>query len=100
MTTTDKRLTRTDVARICREARDKGERPDLYGANLCDANLRGANLCDADLRGANLRGADLRGADLRGADLSGATLCNCNLDGALVSYRKKTVRVRFEEVKP
>ena len=33
------------------------------------ADLRGANLQDADLRVANLRGADLRDADLRVASL-------------------------------
>ena len=45
---------------------------DLWGANLRDANLRGANLWGANLRDANLRDADLRGANLRDADLWGA----------------------------
>ena len=73
-------------------AEDGGERADLRGANLCDADLcdadlRGANLCDADLRGANLRGANLRDAnlrdaDLRDADLRGANLCDADLRGA------------------
>ena len=36
-----------------------GERADLYGANLREADLR-----EADLYGANLREADLREADL------------------------------------
>ena len=79
------------------KCQDGGERANLRGANLCDAdlrgaNLRGANLCDADLRGADLRGADLRGAnlcgaslcsaDLYGADLRGADLCGASLRGA------------------
>jgi hypothetical protein len=69
-----------------------GKRADLYGADLCDADLRGAylygaNLCDANLRGADLYGADLRGADLCGADLRdaylyGADLCGANLSQA------------------
>ena len=69
-----------------------GERADLRGANLTDANLRGAdlgganltdaNLGGANLRGANLRGADLGGANLRGADLEGANLTGANLRGA------------------
>ncbi|EAR0767690.1 pentapeptide repeat-containing protein [Salmonella enterica] len=55
---------------------------DLFGANLCGADLRGADLRDADLFGANLCGADLRGADLRDADLFGADLLGANLRGA------------------
>jgi hypothetical protein len=55
---------------------------DLYGAYLRDANLYGADLRGANLRGANLRGADLYGADLYGADLYGADLYGANLSGA------------------
>ncbi|EMO8006544.1 pentapeptide repeat-containing protein [Salmonella enterica] len=67
--------------------RESGSRANLYGANLCDTNLRGANLyganlCDADLRGANLYGANLCDTSLRGADLYGANLCDTNLRGA------------------
>ena len=47
---------------------------DLWDADLWGANLRGANLWDADLRGANLRGANLRDADLWDADLRDADL--------------------------
>ncbi|BEU87427.1 hypothetical protein TAMA11512_21690 [Selenomonas sp. TAMA-11512] len=61
-----------------------GQRADLRGADLrdadlCDADLRGADLRDADLCDADLRGADLRDADLRDADLCGANLCGANL---------------------
>ena len=69
-----------------------GVRADLYGANLygadlCEANLYGADLYGANLRGANLceanlYGADLYGANLRGANLCGANLCEANLYGA------------------
>ncbi|WP_080067754.1 pentapeptide repeat-containing protein [Salmonella enterica] len=52
---------------------------DLFGANLCDADLRGADLRDADLFGANLCGANLCGADLRGADLRDADLFGADL---------------------
>ncbi|EDT1677147.1 pentapeptide repeat-containing protein [Salmonella enterica subsp. enterica serovar Javiana] len=55
---------------------------DLYGANLCDTNLRDTNLRGADLRDTNLRGANLCGADLYGANLCGADLCDTNLRGA------------------
>ena len=63
---------------------DKGERADLFDAdlrcaNLCGANLRCANLCGADLRCANLFDADLRGANLCGADLCGAKLRDADL---------------------
>ena len=70
-------MTRAEVVRIVREARERGER-----ANLRRANLRGANLSWADLRGANLRGANLRGANLSWADLSWANLSWADLRGA------------------
>ena len=64
-----------------------GERADLHGAdlrnaNLCSADLRNANLCSADLRNANLCSANLCDADLRGADLCDADLCGANLRSA------------------
>ena len=79
-----------------------GERANLSGADLREADFGGANLSRSDLsetrfnranlsganlRGCNLRGADLRLADLRGADLSmtdlsGAILCSANLSEA------------------
>ncbi|MBZ6860969.1 pentapeptide repeat-containing protein [Klebsiella michiganensis] len=55
---------------------------NLRGANLRGADLSDANLSYANLRGANLRGANLRGANLRGADLSDANLSYANLRGA------------------
>ena len=80
-------MTRADVLAVVAAARAKGERPNLYGADLSGANLygadlSGANLYGADLCRANLRGADLRGADLYGADLYGADLYGANLSGA------------------
>ena len=100
-------LSRSDVERIVREAREAGARPDLagadlrgadlreadlyradlreaslYRADLAGADLRGADLYRADLREADLREADLRGADLHGADLRGADLHGANLHGA------------------
>lgn len=64
-----------------------GERADLSGAdlreaNLCRANLRGADLTGAILRGANLRDAYLGGANLLCADLHGAVLYDADLRGA------------------
>jgi uncharacterized protein YjbI with pentapeptide repeats len=88
-------MTRDEALRIVREARGRGERPNLRGANLSEANLiwanlnganlRGANLIWADLRGANLCGANLRGANLIWADLRGANLCGADLRGANLS---------------
>jgi uncharacterized protein YjbI with pentapeptide repeats len=77
-------MTRDEVLRIVREAQGRGERPNLRGANLSEANLhganlRGANLSEANLHGANLSGANLRWANLHGANLSGANLRWANL---------------------
>ncbi len=60
----------------------QGERADLRGANLTDANLECAILTDANLSGARLWGTNLIGADLRGAYLTGANLTDANLSGA------------------
>ena len=60
----------------------RGERADLRGADLCQANLHEANLSGADLYQADLRGADLCQANLSGADLSGADLYQADLRGA------------------
>ena len=80
-------MTRDEVLRVVREARDQGCRANLYGANLYradlrEANLRWADLREADLREANLRWADLREANLSGANLYGADLCEADLSGA------------------
>ena len=58
-------MTRDEVLRIIKEAREKGDRPNLYGANLYGADLHGA-----DLRGANLSDANLYWADLSMTDLT------------------------------
>ena len=60
----------------------QGERADLRGAILTDANLICADLYCADLTGADLTGADLRSADLTGANLRSANLTGANLIGA------------------
>ena len=93
-----KKITKEELERFLRKHKlwldnsTEGEKANLYGADLRDANLRGAdlrgaNLCHADLRGADLRDANLchanlRGADLCGADLRGANLCHADLRGA------------------
>ena len=79
-----------------------GERLDLYGADLSEANLFGtalyyidlsradlcrtdlsrADLVSANLSYANLLSANLSGANLSGANLSGARLLNASLPGA------------------
>ncbi|MDU5809264.1 MAG: pentapeptide repeat-containing protein [Finegoldia magna] len=87
-------MNRDDVLEIIREARYRGETPnlrkaDLRGANLRKAdlygsNLRGADLHEADLRGANLHLANLRGANLYGVDLRGANLYGRLWDGLCI----------------
>ena len=92
------RLTRDDVARIVSDARERGKRPNLAGADFTGAdlrfvdltrvNLRGAHLQNADLRNTNLCSANLRGAHLRDANLTGAHLRDANLRGAELRYAK------------
>ena len=60
----------------------QGERANLKGAFLYDANLKDANLKDANLPTVNFSGADLTGAYLKGAILYGANLQGANLTGA------------------
>ena len=64
---------------------EEGERADLRGTDLSDADLRRANLSGADLRGADLKWADLTGANLSGADLRGADLKWADLKEAYLS---------------
>ena len=73
------RMSRDDVLRDVREARERGERPDLSYENLRGLNLRAADLIGADLRYANLDCATLGRANLRGANLYGANLVRANL---------------------
>jgi uncharacterized protein YjbI with pentapeptide repeats len=80
-----------DAEQTIKNARERGEKPnlsyaDLCGADLRDADLSGANLSYADLGGANLSYADLCGANLCGADLRDADLSGANLRGANLSY--------------
>ena len=63
-----------------------GQKANLCGANLLEADLRGANLQWANLREADLRGVDLREADLRGVDLRGADLYGADLRGANLQW--------------
>ena len=69
----------------CLKSQECGERANLHGADLYDADLSDANLCGADLSEAILYGANLRGANLHGADLCGADLRHANLCGADLS---------------
>jgi hypothetical protein len=63
-----------------------GEKKDLEGVNLTNANLEGADLEGANLRNANLENANLEGANLRNANLIDTNLRNANLEGAKYSY--------------
>jgi hypothetical protein len=76
-----KKLTREQVEQIVREARERGERPDLSKADLSWADLSWANLTEANLTEANLSGTDLSYADLSEADLTEAILTQTNLNG-------------------
>ena len=56
-----------------------GERANLRGADLFEADLYWADLREADLRWADLYGANLCRANLRGVNLYGANLRGANL---------------------
>jgi uncharacterized protein YjbI with pentapeptide repeats len=62
-----------------------GVRPNLFGADLREADLGGANLIRADLKCANLSRVNLRAAHLSQADLREATLSKANLTSARIS---------------
>lgn len=83
-------MTREDVVLVVKEARERGESPDLRGADLRGASLRGVNLRGVNLRGANLPCADLRDADLSYAKLFGADLGCAILSGANLRYANLT----------
>lgn len=77
-------MTREEVIRVVEDARERGDRPDLIGANLCGVDLRGIDLSRTDMYRANLYGADLSDTDLSWAnlynsDLSGTKMCGTNL---------------------
>ncbi len=88
------KLTREDAKRIIKEARDKGETPNLSGADLrggyfteedliymrhleesTKLGLSGMDFSKVDLSKANLNRANLNDANLSQADLSEADLC-------------------------
>lgn len=55
------------------DGKDGGERADLHGEVLCDADLRHTDLRHADLRDTELHGAKLYHADMRDADIDFAS---------------------------
>ncbi len=88
-----KKLTRQQVEKIVREARKKGERPDLSGVDLSKAELSGVDLSRANLSWANLSRVylirtDFRRANLSGANLIGTYLNRADLSGADLSEAK------------
>ena len=59
-----------------------GERADLSGVNLRDADFRNINLTYTDLSGADLSNANLWNADLTNTDLSNTNLTSADLSDA------------------
>ena len=72
-------MTRAEVERICKEARDAGEFPYLSGLDLSGLDLRLVDLTGADLSLVDLSLVDLWGSNMSGANMSGANLCDTNL---------------------
>ncbi len=84
------KLTREDVERIVKEARENGERPnfsdaDFSGMDLEGVDLRGADLINANLSGTNFMRADLSMTDFRDANLSEISLFRADLSHANLS---------------
>ena len=83
-------MTRAEVERICKEARDAGEFPYLSGLDLSGLDLRlvdltGADLSLVDLSLVDLWGSNMSGANMSGANMSGANLWRSNMSGANMS---------------
>ena len=57
-------LSREQILQIIESARVSGEKPELFGADLSEAELLRAKLSGAELLRADLGGVDLRGVDL------------------------------------
>ena len=74
-----------------------GERADLRGADLTEANLTGADLREADLTEANLTGADLREARLREADLRDADFKGANIDLSCLPLWCGSLKAHFDD---
>ena len=70
---------------------DGGERADLYGANLSEANLCRADLFEANLSEADIRGANLDGADLKNikyGHLTSFYAISCPEEGSFIGFKK------------
>lgn len=84
------KLTRDQVLQIVASAGERGEKPELFGANLGEteqlwAKLGGTKISGAELLRADLSGMDLRGVDLRQANLKQTNLQRANLSGVNLS---------------
>ncbi len=73
--------------------RHPGVEPDLYGADIGEANLVEVDFNGVCLDGANLAGSHLIGAILIRADLIEANLDGANLTGATLSFADLTAAV-------
>ncbi len=91
-------LTRNEVKQRVRSAREKGESPDLRGAQLVETDLAGEDLARADLSKANLSHADFEQANLEEANLSRANLYKANLYRTHLKGANLR-RAEFEETK-
>ena len=82
--------------RITKEVIFESEHKTLRETVECAVGQK-VSLRETDLREADLREANLRGANLREANLWGTVLCDANLHDAQITYRGRTVKVKFEE---
>ena len=86
----EKRITRSEILALIKEAQKRNKIIDLSGRDLSRLNLKGMSFGRANLSNANLSSADLSNASFFSADLSYADLSYANLTYTDLSYADMT----------
>lgn len=96
----DKKLTKSDIVALLKEAQERNLVVDLTGAmlhgmdlsglnfargNLSNADMSGSNLSKSNFFNSNLTNVNFKGANLTDADFSFANLTNTKREGANMS---------------
>lgn len=81
-----KRLTRSDILALIKEAQKRNRIVDLSGRDLSGLDLRNLSLGRANISNTNLSNSNLSNSTLFAADLSNSDLSNVDLSYADLSY--------------